>query len=96
MSYYTLWKSPEKIGGTIALSGRLLAEIDSSSIEVEKYRGKRVFIGHGNQDQVIPVAASDVTSDFVKKLGIIPTMNIYDMAHTLSKQEIQDIVEWVG
>ncbi len=28
MSYYTLWRSPELIGGIIALSGRLLSEID--------------------------------------------------------------------
>jgi phospholipase/carboxylesterase len=32
MSYYTLWRSPELIGGIIAFSGRLLSEIDVSGI----------------------------------------------------------------
>ncbi len=44
MSYYTLWKSPELIGGIIALSGRLLSEIDVSDIDQTKYSTKRVFI----------------------------------------------------
>jgi len=44
MSYYTLWRSPELLGGIIALSGRLLAEIDISQIQKESYSSKRVFI----------------------------------------------------
>lgn len=44
MSYYTLWKSPELLGGIIALSGRILAEIDISHIQKESYSTKRVFI----------------------------------------------------
>jgi phospholipase/carboxylesterase len=44
MSYYTLWRSPELIGGIIALSGRLLSEIDVAGIEKGRYSTKRVFI----------------------------------------------------
>jgi phospholipase/carboxylesterase len=44
MSYYMLWRSPELIGGIIALSGRLLLEIDVAGIEKVRYSTKRVFI----------------------------------------------------
>jgi phospholipase/carboxylesterase len=44
MSCYTLYRSPELIGGIIALSGRLLSEIDASSIDQTQYSEKRVFI----------------------------------------------------
>lgn len=88
MSYYTLWKSPEKIGGIIALSGRLLTEIDGVNILEEKYREKRVFIGHGELDTVIPFSASEVTQEFIKKLGIIPEFHSYPAPHTITEREI--------
>lgn len=44
MSYYTLWRSPEWIGGIIALSGRILTEIDTEDIDTNAYESKRVFI----------------------------------------------------
>ncbi len=47
MSFYTLWRSPEKIGGMIALSWRLLAEIDTDTVDEDEYRGKRIFNGMG-------------------------------------------------
>ena len=50
MSYYTLWKSPEKIGGIIALSGRILDEIELQSVDTSQYQGKKVFVGHGTLD----------------------------------------------
>jgi phospholipase/carboxylesterase len=65
MSYYTLWRSPELIGGIIALSGRLLSEIDVSSIDKSQYSKKRVFIGHGTEDRIMPVSSTGLVSGFV-------------------------------
>ena len=44
MSYYTLWRSPESIAGIIALSGRIVDEIDASDVHTERYKKKRIFI----------------------------------------------------
>ena len=96
MSYYTLWRSPELIGGIIALSGRLLSEIDISAIDQTQYSTKRVFIGHGTEDRVMPVSASELTSRFVRAIGLDPMLRYYPIAHTISRDEIIDIVEYLG
>ncbi|MBC7503993.1 hypothetical protein H7169_03400 [Candidatus Gracilibacteria bacterium] len=95
MSYYVLWRSPELIGGIIALSGRLLTEIDVSNIDLRKYNKKRVFIGHGTEDRVIPFAASELTSGFVRDIGLLPTLIYYPIGHTITQAEIADIVDWL-
>lgn len=95
MSYYTLWRSPELIGGIIALSGRLLSEIDVSDRDQNKYSEKRVFIGHGTEDRVMPVSASELTSKFVWDIGLEPTLRYYPIGHTISRDEIADIVVWL-
>jgi phospholipase/carboxylesterase len=96
MSYYTLWRSPELIGGIIALSGRLRSEIDVSGIDQSRYNTKRVFIGHGTEDRVIPVAASELKSGFVRVIGLEPTLRYYPIGHTISRDEIAHIVEYLG
>lgn len=96
MSYYTLWRSPELLGGIVALSGRLLDEINTSDRDIDIYQDRRVFIGHGVHDQVIPVSASDPTSTFVRSLGIEPALHFYDIGHTISEDEISDIIVWLG
>jgi phospholipase/carboxylesterase len=97
MSYYTLYHAPEKIGGIIALSGRILSELSSeSSIQSEKYIQKRVFIGHGTEDQMIPVSASDTAQRFIQSLGIVPSLQLYSAPHTITPQEMRDIVNWFG
>lgn len=95
MSYYTLWKSPELIGGIIALSGRLLSEIDVSDIDQTKYSTKRVFIWHGTEDRMIHIGASKLTTQFVRDIGIEPTLKLYNAEHTITSQEITDIVDWL-
>ncbi len=95
MSYYTLWSSPELIGGIIALSGRLLSKIDISDIVQTQYSTKRVFIGHGTEDRVIPVGASELTSKFVRDIGLEPTVRYYSAGHTITRDEIVDIVDWL-
>jgi phospholipase/carboxylesterase len=95
MSYYTLYRSPELIGGIIALSGRLLSEIDVEGIDQTQYSTKRVFIGHGTEDRVMPVSASELTSEFVRDIGLEPTLRYYPIGHTISRDEIADIVDWL-
>ena len=94
MSYYTLYRSPELIGGIIALSGRLLAEIDIAHIQKEPYSSKRVFIWYGNQDRVISVESSHLAAQLVQDLSIEPMVRIYPIGHNISHDEIVDIVNW--
>ncbi|MBX9809247.1 dienelactone hydrolase family protein [Candidatus Gracilibacteria bacterium] len=95
MSYYTLYRSPEFIGGIIALSGRILSEIDFVGIDIERYFNKKIFIGHGNQDQVIGVESSNGAIQFAKQLQIEPEVHLYNIPHTISQVEMTDIISWL-
>jgi phospholipase/carboxylesterase len=97
VSYYTLYHAPEKIGGIIALSGRILDELSKqSTIDKEKYLTKRVFIGHGTEDRVIPLSASEIAAHFIESLDIIPVIKVYHAPHTITSLEIHDIIQWLG
>lgn len=96
ISYYTLWRLPENIGGIIALSGRILDEIDTSDVHKQIYQGKRIFIGHGTEDQMIGVGESEGARDFSRTLGIEPTYKIYSAPHAITKEEIVDIQKWIS
>ncbi len=95
MSYYTLARNPELIWGIIALSGRLLKELDSISIEMESYNWKKVFIWHGTEDTMMTVEQAEQAAEYIKKLGIEPTCKFYIAPHTITGEEIQDIVAWL-
>lgn len=95
MSYYTLYKSPASLWGIIALSGRILSEINLETVDREKYSNKRIFIWHGNQDRVIWVEASDIAIEFAKKSQIELKVHIYNIPHTISQTEMTDIIRWL-
>jgi phospholipase/carboxylesterase len=95
MSYYQLYRSPEIIGGIIALSGRLLSEIDTTDINPDEYLGKKIFIGHGVEDPVIPVTSTGATTAFSRALGIEPMLKFYNAGHTITREGISDIVNWL-
>ena len=96
MSYYTLWKSPEKIGGIIALSGRILDEIQMDSLDTSKYKKKKIFVWHGLQDQMIPFSATKKVETYIKKLRLKWDINDYTIGHSISNTEFDDIVEWIN
>ncbi len=96
LSLYTFSKSPEKLGGIIVLSGRLLSEIDTSSVDISKYIGKKVFLGHGSEDTMMPISGLQVTKGYIQSLVVVPTVKMYPIGHTISHDEIQDIVEWMA
>jgi phospholipase/carboxylesterase len=96
MSYYTLWKSPEKIGGIIALSGRILDEIQLENIDAPVYKAKWIFVWHGTMDQMIPFSATEKVEKYMSSLGVKGILHTYPIWHAISQQEVRDIVEWIN
>lgn len=91
MSYYTLWKSPETIWGIIALSWRIIREIHFASLDSQKYKNKKIFVGHGMMDQVIPFLEIEGVKKYLSQLGSASQIHKYPIWHTISTDELQDI-----
>lgn len=88
MSYYTLVHAPESIGGVIGLSGRLLVELQNFITAGKDYSSKKVFIGHGNLDTMIPAHAASVVQDFFESIGVSVDRHTYNSGHTITFDEL--------
>jgi phospholipase/carboxylesterase len=95
ISYYTLISAPEKVGGVIWLSGRLLVELRDFVLSGRDYSAKRVFVGHGTADTIIPVDAVSVVEGFLQSHGIVTEMHKYNSGHTITFDELWDIRNWL-
>lgn len=54
-----------------------------------------IFLAHGTQDNVVPFQLGQTTEMLLKKAGYPVTWKTYPIAHTVCKEEIDDISRWV-
>lgn len=92
MSYVFGAMHSEKIGGILWLSGRLLEEISTHAITNKKLR---IFIGHGIHDTTISSIESEKAGEFFRSNWLVPDNYRYQIGHTISKEEITDIHQWL-
>ena len=94
MSYSVALTQPQKVKGIVALSGRLLTDIEPHLASREKLQQLHVFIGHGKTDPVLPFTHGEAAYAKCKKLGTQVTFKEYPMRHEISSQELLDIQRW--
>lgn len=83
------------LAGILAISGYLpFSETQLPDISAAN-RNTPIFIGHGTQDPIVPLAAGTAAFELVKKLGYNVTMHKYQMAHSVCEQEVVDIGAWL-
>jgi len=93
LSYAAALKNPDKIQRIAALSGYLNTEmVDEISKDVSKLR---MFISHGNVDQVIPVAWARKAAPELKRLGIDVTYKEYPVGHGVAPQNFWEMLKWL-
>lgn len=84
----------EALGGILALSTYLPL---AATLEAEQGTARPpVFIGHGEQDPVVPYAASQMTQQLLQGQGYAVTHKAYRAEHTVTEQELEDIAAWLG
>ncbi len=86
---------PCALAGIIALSAYLP---DPDSIEAERSARNRatpIFMGHGNQDPVIPVGAGRHSYRTLAEAGYNVNWHTYDMPHSVHPEEIRDIARFI-
>ncbi len=88
--------APERVGGFAILSGRILPELEPRIAGREWLAHLRAFIGHGEQDQTLPLAWAQRSDQRLDDLGIPHATRLYPAGHTLSPQMRADVLAWIG
>lgn len=94
MSFAMMLEAPERYAWCVGLHGYLPAshaDLDPDGIE-----GKPVFVGAGTQDRIIPASRAQLAAERFEALGADTTYRTYPVGHGVGRDELQDVVEWVG
>src|SRR5690554_173517 len=91
MTLMTGLRYPQRLAGLVALSGYLPLP-DTVAAERSGANGDvPVFLAHGTADPVIPFARAEAARDVLTGLGYPVEWHPYNMVHTVTMQELQDI-----
>jgi phospholipase/carboxylesterase len=92
-------------GGVIALAAALTAERKPAGVlalstylplrDAPVAGGFPVFLAHGTQDDIVPLAAAEDARVYLDGLGLAPEWHQYPMAHSLCAEEVSDIRAWL-
>ena len=95
ISLQTGLRHPERLAGIMALSTYVPI---ASALEAERAAANRdvpIFMAHGTQDPVIPLAHARRSRELLERLGYPVEWHEYPMPHSVSPQEIDDIGAWL-
>jgi len=91
----TALRHPERLAGVMGLSTFLTAEALVEGDLSAANAGLPVFMGHGDEDPMIPIAWAEAARDRLLALGHPVAWKSYPMAHQVCAEEIADIAAWI-
>lgn len=89
-------ENPGVVDGVAVLSGTFPERLKKESKEKPNLKGLKVFLSHGDQDQVLPIAAANELADYFKELNADVEAYWYGSGHTISSQNFTDLVGWLN
>jgi phospholipase/carboxylesterase len=95
ISLQTGLRHPERLAGIMALSTYVPI---AATLEAERNRANAdvpIFMGHGTQDPIIPLAHARRSKELLERLGYPVEWHEYVMPHSVSPHEIRDIGVWL-
>lgn len=95
MSYSVALSHREKVKGIGILSGRLLEEV-KQIINKDQLNTLNVFISHGIQDPVLPIAYAEDAASYLKSLGVKVNFKKYNEGHGINHEMLSDLVHWLN
>lgn len=95
MSLDLALREPEMVAGVVAMSGRIMPTSLESTAAPDRLTGLPIFIAHGTQDAVLPIAHGRATRDRLNDLPVSLTYREYEMGHEVSETSFRDITEWL-
>jgi phospholipase/carboxylesterase len=97
MAAYVAVRHASRLGGLVALSGfpLLIASAELKAGRQSANRQTPVFLGHGTDDPVVHVRLGEQLRRDLEELGFVVEWHSYPMQHTVSMQELADMVAWL-
>jgi phospholipase/carboxylesterase len=96
MALSLLRTQPAMQQAAMVMHSRLLPEVDALAAPPEALHGKQLWVSHGLQDGVIPVASARAIRDLAGTLPLALTYHEYPGAHEIRPAELQAAMLWLG
>lgn len=95
MSYSIALSNPGICSGILALSGFAPPQLEKE-YRLQLLQNLHVFISHGVNDPVIPIASARNTKAMLSASNAVVSYHEYPMAHQISEQCLTDIDAWLN
>jgi phospholipase/carboxylesterase len=95
MSLSLLLTQPELLHAAMAMHSRLLPEVLPLLAAPQRLRGRQLWVSHGREDGVIPLANAHAIRDRVASMPIALSYNEYPGGHELRPSELRDAMAWL-
>ncbi|RZL66043.1 MAG: phospholipase [Variovorax sp.] len=96
MSLSLLLTQPEKLRAAMVWHSRLLPQVEAQVAPREAFEGKALWVSHGTDDNVIPLAAAEYAREVAGALPIAMAGGDFPGAHEIRPAELQQSVAWLN
>jgi len=91
MALLTGLRHTERLAGIVGLSGWLPLAASTAAERHAANHDTPVFLGHGRQDPMVPIASALQSRDALAALGYTVEWHEYTMAHSVCMEEVADL-----
>jgi phospholipase/carboxylesterase len=95
MALQTGLRHPERLAGIMALSCSLPLAHAVAAEASSANRSTPIFMAHGTQDTVVPIARGHRARDLLRELGYGIEWHEYAMPHSVCAEQIHDLGAWL-
>jgi phospholipase/carboxylesterase len=95
IAIHTALRYPDRLAGLLALSTWMPLARTLAGEASEANRKLPVFMAHGRQDPMVPLALAEQSREELAAAGYLVQWETYDMGHAVCAQEIADISLWL-
>ena len=95
MALMTGLRYPQRIAGIAGMSGYLPLAALTSAERHPTNAGVPVFLAHGTQDGVVPLAQGEAARSQLLEMGHPVEWHTYAMAHSVCPEEVRDLNAWL-
>jgi phospholipase/carboxylesterase len=95
ITLHTGLRRREKLAGLLVLSSYLPLSEQFAAEAVPPDQAPPIFMSHGTQDPVLPLALGVASRDALRELGYTVDWRDYPMGHSVCEEQVADIAQWL-